>query len=362
MPRSPNVTLNWDAPSSPYLDHYLIYRSTSQTGFDFSNIWVNTSTDVNPATGMIDPLSTIWIDSNVTDVSHPDYRPEYYYTIRAVNIGNAKSTTSNTVGYYIMQFNAGLNTFSLPLQPFWDISLDTLMNDMGATTVSWLETNNEWKTYPTTSPPNAEIGKGYVVEFAAPSSYVFTGEPASMIIYKDGFGFNAATRDDIVANVDSLNNVVVSWTPLGSAEKYYVYRSNIRDGFFKSSYNVIEVSSPPYIDFGAASSAGELYYLVVPYSSTKGNGSSTYSIGVITAEYNGNEMFGLPLKPVWGAKSADWYADQFTYCLGIVFLENGLWIPHFKEFEEGVYDTIIEYGKGYELTVYDTSIYSYIGW
>jgi hypothetical protein len=91
-------------------------------------------------------------------------------------------------------------------------------------------------------------------------------------------------------------------------------------------------------------------------------GSSTYSIGVITQEYSGNHMFGLPLKPTWGDMSADWYVDQIPNCLGIVFLENGVWKAHFKEFPEGVYDTMISYTVGYEVSVYVTSRFSFIGW
>jgi hypothetical protein len=102
--------------------------------------------------------------------------------------------------------------------------------------------------------------------------------------------------------------------------------------------------------------------MVVPYNLTQGNGSSTYSIGVITEEYNGNEMFGLPLNPIWGDKSSDWYADKIENCLGIVYLEDGIWKAHFKEFPNGVYDTIIERGRGYELSVNDISLFTYIGW
>jgi len=262
----------------------------------------------------------------------------------------------------VSQFGAGLNTFSLPLQPFTALSLDVLMTDLGATTISWLDEGNNWQTYPSASPQLTEVGKGYVVEFDSSARYVFTGQPASMIIYQEGFGFDFTTRNDIRAEVDSFSNVNVTWKPITGADKYRVYKSNVRDGFFKSSFNMFEVTIPQFQDLGAASFAGELYYLVVPFNSTLGNGSSTYSIGVWTAEFNGNEMFGLPLKPVWDDKSADWYVDQMPYCLGIVYLEDGIWKAHFKEFKEGVYDTIIQLGRGYELTVFTTSRFTFIGW
>jgi hypothetical protein len=294
--------------------------------------------------------------------TNPD---EFYYVVRAVDadaIPELRSGTSNTGGYYRVSYTASMETFSLPLEPFITSSLETYMNDMGATSISWLNSNDDWRTHPPNPAPATDIGKGYVVEFSTPSSYVFTGEPASMVMYNEGFGFDAGARDDITAEVDSQGNVNITWTPIAGADRYYVRRSDFRHGFFNDSFDVIEVMAPAYQDTGVANLAGEFYYLVVPYNSTQGNGSTTYSIGVITTEYNGNEMFGLPLKPIWGDKSTDWYVDQIQNCLGIVYLENELWKAHFKEFPEGVYDTIIEYGRGYELSVYTQTHFSYVGW
>jgi hypothetical protein len=362
-PNGMDAVLYWDPPPSLDLDYYLIYRSSSQTNFDFDTVWMNTSIDINPVTGVLDPLYAMWLDKNVTNGSHPEYRDEYYYTIRAVNMKGQRSTTSNTVGYYIMQFDEGNNTFSMPLQSFVSPSLNALMSEMGASSISWLDANDDWLTYPLNPlTPQAEMGMGYVVEFSNPSRYVFTGEPASMIIYKEGFGFDFSTRDDINAEVDSFGNVNVTWTPIAGADRYYVHRSNFRHGFFNDSYDVIEVMAPVYQDFFAATLQDEFYYLVIPWNSILGNGSSTYSIGVFTEEYNGNEMFGLPLKPIWGDMSADWYVDQIPNCLGIVFLANGDWKAHFKEFPERVYDTTIEMGRGYELSVHAMSRYSFVGW
>jgi hypothetical protein len=354
--------LYWEQLPYPGLDHYLLYRSTSQTSFDFDTAWVNTSTEINSHSGIVDPLLPMWIDRDAINASNPNYSDEYYYIIRAVNVGGEISTTSNTVGYYILAFNEGQNTFSPPLKPFVPPTLDTMSVLMNATSISWLDGSDDWRTYPMAPAPAMKLGKGYVAELSSPSRYVFTGEPASMIIYEEDFGFDSATRNDIIAEVDSQGNVQVTWPLIEGADKYYIYESSCRHGFFNGSFNVTEVAGPPYEAMGAASSTGELYYLIVPFNSTLGNGSSTYSIGVITEEYNGNEMFGLPLKPVWGDMSADWYVDQIPNTLGIVFLEEGIWNAHFKEFPEGVYDTTIEYGRGYELTVYAISKHTIIGW
>jgi hypothetical protein len=168
-----------------------------------------------------------------------------------------------------------------------------------------------------------------------------------------------------LASVDTNGNVTLTWTTIPVAE-YYVQWSTTRDGFFNGSFSILNggapVSGPPFVHIGAAFSQVENYYMIVPHDPILGlNGSSTYSIGIWTMEFNGNEFFGLPLKPLWGDKSADWYVDQIPNSLGIVYLEGGLWKAHFKEFPEGVYDTTIEYGKGYEVSVWATSRFSFVG-
>jgi hypothetical protein len=362
-----DIVLNWTQPQVTGLSHYLLYRAPSQTGFDFSDVWMDTSIDINPLTGIIDPLNPEWIDTNVTKIGDPSYRDEYYYIVRAVNVLGIRSGTSNTVGYYVLSFAVGTNTFSLPLQPFGALPLYNIMNDLGAVSLSLLDDSDKWQTYQSSDPSiDAQLGKGYVVELDNDARYVFTGQPASMIMYNEGFGFDDIIRDDLSAAVNPTGDVTLTWTPIPGAE-YYVYWSATRDGFFKNSITILNSGIPitvsTYIHIGAASGVSENYYMIIPYETTKGIiGSSSYSIGIWTTEYNGNDMFGLPLKPIWDDKSADWYVDQIPNCLGIVFLEGGMWKAHFKEFPEGVYDTILGVGKGYRITVYDTSRFSYIGW
>jgi hypothetical protein len=348
------VNLTWDTVTGAEL--YRVYGGTSQTDIKL---------------GMGDLIATIaapqtwWLDTT----NLPLY-DEFYYVIRAVDTGTipeTRSRTSNTVGFFRTQFATGLNTFSIPLEPFFTQTLSSYMGAIpGATEISWLDSNDDWQTFPNTPvTPLGEVGKGYVIQVSSNTSYVFAGEPAAMLLYQDGFGFDNTTRDDLSATVDMGGNVTLGWTTIPGAE-YYVYWSSSRDGFFTGSFSILNgglrVASPPYVDVGAAA-LPENYYMIMPFEIATGtNGSSSYSIGVWTTEYNGNEMIGLPLRPIWGDMSADWYADQVTYCLGLVYLENGIWKAHFKEFPEGVYDTIIEHGRGYEITVYDTSIYPFIGW
>jgi hypothetical protein len=94
-----DILLYWTPPATPFTDHYLIYRSESQTGFDFTNVWVDTS--INDDNGVI-PLRTTWNDTNSASSGAPK---EYYYCIRSVSYFGDLSVTSNTVGKWTKYFN-----------------------------------------------------------------------------------------------------------------------------------------------------------------------------------------------------------------------------------------------------------------
>jgi len=295
--------------------------------------------------------------------SDPD---EYYYVVRSVDTDpdpDARSVTSNTGGYDRVQFVSGTNTFSFPLQPFGTISLDSIMNNLGASSISWLDSSSGWQTYPPTPTPNAQMGEGYVVESPV-SSYIFTGEPGSMIMFTELYTWDYVEGSLVTATVNG-NHINLAWPSLGPGIEYFVYRSTFRNGFAQGAYTTFgPFPGNTHTDLGAATSTSQFYYLVVPRNTTTSEyGASTYGVGVFTVEYNGNYMFGLPLMRMsLGEMSADWYVDQIPNCLGIVYLENGIWKAHFKEFKAGVYDTTITHGRGYELTVYNKAKYTHVGW
>lgn len=346
------INITWSLSPSSNVEAYDIYSGPTQTSINLNDLLFATP-DEGP------PAQQWWAQFTFDTTANR----EYYFVVRARStILQERSVTSNTMGYYRMDFGADLNTFSLPLKPLVPQSLDALMLDIGASSISWLDDSSDWQTYPANPvAPMAEMGEGYVVEFPVSTTHVFAGEPASMILYNDNFGFDDSTRDVISASVNTQGDVSVYWTPMTGINLYCVLRSNERDGFHTGNYTSFDAVLPPFIDAGAAGAAGELYYIVVPSDFAECRGSSTYSIGVITEEYNGNEILGLPLKPHWGAKSADWYADSIPNCLGIVFFEGGVWKAHFREFPEGVYDIMIEYGRGYVLTASETTLYSFLG-
>jgi hypothetical protein len=250
-----DIDLHWSQPMMPALSHFLIYRSELQTDFNFSTVWKNTSVDINPLTGVIDPLLMAWLDTDVTNASHVNYRNEYYYTVRAVNSLGMRSTTSNTAGYYVMYFNESLKAFSPPLEHQGTLNLDALTLDMGANSISWLDANDEWQTYPSNPfTPSVNMGKGYVAEFSVPSRYVFTGEPAAMIIYQEGFGFDHASMNSINAMTDVNGNITVSWTPIPGADGYRLLKTMTRNGFHTSNHESFNVSKWDLLHGGALQS------------------------------------------------------------------------------------------------------------
>jgi len=354
-----NIVLTWEPVVASILDHYIIYCANSQIDFNFNSICATTTT-------------IPWADpSAITD-------GEKYYIVRAANAGDSIiSSTSNTAGKWTITLSAGLSTLSKPLEYFGSstpMTVHDLTLHLGANSISWQDAlSDNWFVHEASDGPgvddtNIAVGDGYEVDLPAQTKITFTGLPAAMIKFDDSSpGFDPLTDAKSISAQVIGNNIDLTWSSLGAGIEYYVYWSDFRDGFFTGSYSILNGGLPvpgtSYTDVGAASAAGENYYLIVPYYTATGAiGSSTYSIGVWTAEYNGNDFFALPLKPISGYESADWYTDQIPNCLGIVYLENGIWKAHFKEFPAGVYDTTITYGRGYGLSVYASTLYSHIGW
>jgi hypothetical protein len=94
-----DILLYWTPPATLFTDHYLIYRAESQTGFDFTDVWMDTSVDNDNG---IHPIRISWNDTGAASSLVPI---EYYYCIRTVNVFSDISMTSNTVGKWTKYFN-----------------------------------------------------------------------------------------------------------------------------------------------------------------------------------------------------------------------------------------------------------------
>jgi hypothetical protein len=344
-----NATVLWQPSPSTHVDYYEVFGGPTPTSIDFTA----------PLGSTVDAATLSWdhVGGAIAD--------EYYYVVRAVNItGGKASVTSNTAGFFAVNMAAGANAFSLPLEPFTQNMASWYASDMGASWVQWMDDNGQWRDTLSGDIP-VEMGKGYVADLPTPVRYVFTGSPGAMILYRDGWGFDASGRPSLNATVDAGGNVTLTWSPVAGRDSYTLVASSTRRGFHGMPGNVTIISgltNETYVLQGGALSEGAWYYIIIPYSSLNGSGSSTYSVGVWTRTFQGHETFGLPLRPAI-VQSVDWYSEAIPNVLGMDFFGNGYWVGHTPAMPAGVYDTDVVMGVGYQITVSPGSgRYSFVGW
>jgi parallel beta-helix repeat protein len=378
-----DVMLNWDPPSTPGIDHYLIYRSTSQTDFDFNTIWVNTSKDNGTGQAAPIPLRTMFNDTNAASPGNiSNYKEQYYYVIRAVNVLGEVSGTSRTVGKWTRTFPQGVSTFSLPLEPLEKMTVDHLLNDMNAGYIKWIQQgSHKWMKHGDggVNDTQMKLGEGYEVKFDSQINYSFTGMPGAMINYDSdtGFlGFDPATEaKNLTVSVEPNGNVTLTWeepASMNPGDCYEVYYSNTRDGFF-GTFNVSYFLVCPPVYFGnnttphngalANKPGTHLYYMVVPFNASGIRGASTYSIGIWTEEYiQGYDTFGIPLKLVTN-QTADWYCDNIPDAVGINYYiySQQRWAWHSTRMPAEAYDPILEMTEGYQISTSNTTKFTFIG-
>ncbi|UCD92263.1 MAG: VWA domain-containing protein, partial [Methanobacteriota archaeon] len=357
-----DVHLSWTIPG-PNISHYLIYRHTDQRGFDFSRPWKDTS--MNSDNGVI-PTRTTWND---TGAGSPTPR-EYYYVVRGVNNLGMMSITSNTVGKWTKSFTAGMNAFSLPLEPLEQNDIEWYANSIPSTVyIDWIDTNGEWVRHWTggaiQKPGPLVMGEGYGIQLSADSHFTFVGTPASMIKYQEGLGSSATFRTGLTVLAEQ-DDAHLFWRTTAGAENYNIYRASDRMAFHQQSLSpliTLDAGTNDWVDVGALSGPSEWYYMVVPLSTGGREGSGTYSFGVITVQYGmGNNDMALPLKPN-GMWTLDHYCENMANVIGIVFMIKAQWRLHATGMPAGVYDPFIEQAEGYQILIGGpTSKYTYTGY
>ncbi|UCE39250.1 MAG: PKD domain-containing protein [Thermoplasmata archaeon] len=381
-----DVILYWDPPSTLGLDHYLIYRSSSQTGFDFNTVWVNTSSDNESGEMSPIPLRTIWNDTKAAfpDDNNSNYEQQYYYIIRAVNVVGRVSRTSRTVGKWTKSFPKGVSTFSLPLEPLetMNTTTDYYLRDMNARYIKYMDpVKHIWMKYGDGGNNSTQItvGEGYEVKFDSITNYTFTGLPGAMISFDDNSGFAGFDPmfdgKSLEATVEANGDVNLTWQePLCMApgDYYEIYHSNTRDGFFGDfNFNYYRVDPPvgfgnntaTHVGAGANNPGKRLYYMVVPFNALGIKGASTYSIGIWAEEYSdGYDTMGIPLK-MDNNHMADWYCINIPECEGINYfnISKQRWYWHSTVMPEGAFDTVLEMTEGYQISTSDTTKFTFIG-
>jgi Ca-activated chloride channel family protein len=390
MPNTNDILLNWDERLIPGTEKYLIYRASSPTGFDFSSPWVDTNsslTGVDPIDGFVIPLRTTWNHTGAADPSDAlEYSEQWYYCIRSVNTAGEISRTSRTLGKWTKEFiQAGVSTFSLPLEPIETMTptADFFVNDMGANYIKWMDPGTHvWRIHGGifVNDTTLEVGKGYEVDFTSPTKYTFLGMPGSMIRYNSigGFDYNTDAKS-LTASVDDISgNVTLNWgqpSGMNNDDFYKVYYSTTRDGFDGAEGTDYLPLPPPYdvipvtgleqaIHAGATLLFNQIYYMVVSENETGAEGTSTYSLGVWTANYlDEYDTIGIPL--IQGTyETADWFCDQIDNAVGINFYKDSVvgWSWHSTRMPSGAFDPTLIMTDGYQISTSAPTRFTFIGY
>ncbi len=344
-----NIRLSWTVPGDN-ISRYIIYRSPNQRTFDFSSPLADTMIHSD---GGVVPTRTSWNDTGAA--SSPPR--EYYYAVRAVNKFGFESVTSNTVGKWTKHFDSGLSTFSLPLGSLANRDIEWYASSIPNTVyIDWMDDNDHWVRHwrgdPVIRGP-LMIGEGFQIYLSAASDFTFVGSPASMIRFQEGLGDSLNFRRGLTAFAVQ-DDVILYWKPAVGAIGYSVYRSDVRVGFHGGNLTIlatVDANTTSWRDYGAIAQAANWYYMVIPIDAQWLEGSGTYSIGVLSIEFDaGHTSMGLLLKPI-GTWTLDYYCESMPTVVGMAYFSDDVWRFHATEMPAGVYDPFVEQGEGYQVSV-----------
>ncbi len=367
-----HVYLNWTEPISLEPKHYLIYRSTTQNGFEFASPFANTYTDISTVGGAVDPLGQHWIDLWANDPENDNFETEYYYCVVVVNRFDMKSVTSNIAGKWTVEFQEGVNTYSLPLEPFEQHYVSWYQDQiLDCYYIKWLdpETDN-WVKHLATDPEGvndtiARIGEGNELYLNQTSYFTVCGLPATSVRYLDTK--LSAPSDFTLAVVN--DDVHLSWQTVAGADYYFIYRTTTRDGFAEPILTPLKQldanSGTQFVDMGVITDDCEYIYSLAAVRTSELDDYALnlgYSIGVRSITYTiGYNSLALPLKP-FENYTADWFCKNIDGTLGVNWLDqNGDWLGHAEWMPSGVYDAEIKMATGYQLCISNNVQVNYIG-
>ncbi len=376
------VQLYWNPPEPGQgVDHYHIYRAPTQTSFDFSEVWIDTSVNFEVGEGAPIPLRTTWNITGAALATYPE--KQEYFIIRAVNQIGAKSLTSNTVGKWTKFFAPGVSTFSLPLEPFENKTTDWYTSNIpNCDYIRWMDSiSHTWQQHDlgdgSLRDSNVDVGEGYeiCINATAPSNnnFTFVGRPGAHIRYREG---ELPPPKNFELHVVNGVDVKLTWDSVPGADHYIVYKSSTREGLNNLSLmhwwetNYYDPNDTSFIDknaltLGMFDTMAQCYYMVVAVSEPTFHigFNGTYSIGVWTENYDmGYDTLGLPLKSN-STHPIDWFCDAIPNVVGMNYynlLEKRL-IWHKTLMSQGAYDTNVVMAEGYQISTTANTKYSFIG-
>ncbi len=364
------VNIKWNSVIGAEM--YEIYGGPSQTSLNL---------DLTDVLDTVSSPQTWWLDT-----IRPALYNEYYYVVRAVDTGTmpeTRSFTSNTGGFYKKQFSTGLNTFSIPLEPFANFYTDWYTSHMNAEYIKYMDqTTHIWTQHNlgdgSTNNVQMKLSEGYQVKFSSQTTFTFTGMPGAMMSFDDDSGFSGfdplSEAKNLTVSIQPYGDVNLTWPEPSSMSdgRYEVYYSHERDGFFKTlDVNYYRIGSPidfrintvTHIGISAENPGTRLYYMVVPFNSSGVRGSSTYSIGIWTESYDqGYDTFGLPLK-LNTTHTMDWYCDAIDNTWGMNYynVAEQRWMWHKTIMPEGIYDVDVMMGEGYQVSTTSATKFTFVG-
>jgi hypothetical protein len=367
-----NILLDWDHSPDPDVHHYLIYRSVTKTGFDFSTHWIDTEADTDITNT---PLRTQWNDTGAVSGSI-----EYYYTIRGVDGRSNIGSPSNIAGKVTMTFTKGYNTFALPLEPFDVMTASSMLSDSAfadtTDTIYLYDTaSQQWSGKPKFMPAemndfDLEMGQGYMLNVKENTiQYTFTGAAATSIRYRGGVGDVEAFRDSFDVSA-SGNSVVLSWDVEPDATGYSIYRAETRMGtgsltdFTLPLLVEVDDTTATYTDNTAT---GNEYYYMVVAQVDGADSSGTFAVGVRTVSYSqGYKLMSLELEPIIDDPSLSYYVNEiFTEDTSTLYYYDGTnaaWQGHPGFMPENMNNPDVGPGEAYLAYVSDQSVgYTYTG-
>jgi hypothetical protein len=176
--------------------------------------------------------------------------------------------------------------------------------------------------------------------------------------------------------INDGTNVVLDWTPPSSqiVDYYLIYRSTIRDDFgdFTSPWINTSLDSdtsiiPDRVTWNdtTASASPEYYYIIRVVNSNGEISPTSNTVGKYDKGFNsGISTFSLPLEPSY-SRNASWYISQLgsqptDYIKWKDPATHG-WVTHYYSDGDGVNDTEIQVGEGYEINLSLPINYSFWG-
>lgn len=168
------------------------------------------------------------------------------------------------------------------------------------------------------------------------------------------------------------NDILLDWTAYDPAftDHYLIFRSehqrdfDFTDPLYDTSFSLSPLGTEWIDPNGAGPGAPKEYYYIVRAVSAVGLMSNTSNTaGKWTKQFTpGLNTFSLPLKP-FEDHAVSWYAEQIPDVEFIRWMNStGHWVTHHEGMGEGIEDSPVEMGKGYEISLDSSSKFTFCGY